>query len=297
MSRETDRALRGALNKFDSRIAQLEKASQWQPLQQVPPAAESTVVARFLARLTGSSGLAAPFTYTFEQAYQTAAGTGNYSAVSGGITGTAYNDYEECASSTLTACVTGAVVPMEARLLPTGAIEYRFCEECCCEEEPNPCDPDPEMLCTVTGAAGVINWLGQTWTLPADSGVEKSVCPTVYYKYKASTATVSPPRYDHYWKHYSPLHANRGRLTLQRYLFTWYGTTYNAWNLLRASDSTPTWFGMDFRSIWGSSVLTLGVLTSGSPMPTPSDWSITDNFFGSRTVGGITYAWRKGSGW
>lgn len=94
----------------------------------------------FLGRILTTSGSAAPFTYTFEQVEQTAAGPGNIAAVAGGITGTMYNDYEECASAILTACLVGAVVQVWARPV-AGAIEYRFQEECCC-------DPPSEDPCT-----------------------------------------------------------------------------------------------------------------------------------------------------
>ena len=39
---------------------------------------------------------------------------------------------------------------------------------------------DPEILVTVSGSSGTITWLGETWNLPTDSGVQKTVCPTSY---------------------------------------------------------------------------------------------------------------------
>lgn len=50
----------------------------------------------------------------------------------------------------------------------------------CCASPSNPCGDLPEMLVTVTGTTGTINWCGETWNLPDDSGVEKSVCPDTY---------------------------------------------------------------------------------------------------------------------
>ena len=59
---------------------------------------------------------------------------------------------------------------------------------------PNPCVDEPEMLLTVTGTTGQVTWCGETWNLPTDSGVEKSVCPTEYV-YATTATTASFPEF------------------------------------------------------------------------------------------------------
>lgn len=86
----------------------------------------------------------------------------------------------------------------------------------------NPCAPDPEMLLTVTGAAGTITWCGETWVLPGDSGVEKSVCPTTYGKQRGTNTTIQYYSYisgtwqaTHWWNHLGSLSMKRQAVTFK----------------------------------------------------------------------------------
>jgi hypothetical protein len=132
-------------------------------------------------------------------------------------------------------------------------------------------------LLTVTGSSGTVNWGGQTWNLPGDSGVQKSVCPTFYQLY----TTGSSPQ--EYWQ--------VSGLSLIRGLIFGPGRQYIKWNSYPHANAT------DAHSFYGFTQYDLGVMTSGMPLPTASDYKIPNGFFGNYTTGGITFAWARGLGW
>ena len=154
---------------------------------------------------------------------------------------------------------------------------------------PNPCDPDPEMLLTVTGSSGTVTWCGQTWNLPADSGVQKSVCPTVYVD--SSTGRF---RYIRWVYGGSSLFLRRLFDTLAGY----------GDEKIEIQPNTAVWrdyLRMNTVSTWSIVNVTLGVIyprTSGMSIPSTSNiFPMVDYMFGSYTNAGITYAWAKGQGW
>ena len=166
----------------------------------------------------------------------------------------------------------------------------------------NPCDPDPEILCTVTGASGTINWVGETWNLPADSGIEKSVCPTLYARSISTYASGFSTKYfENYWY--------KAGLSLRREGAT---RTIGSCTLVSANSNvlkispTPIGLKQDRRAwvfgqpctgptpITNFSTLNL-ILTVGNPRS--YDYLLTDAFFGSYVSSGITYTWAKGLGW
>ena len=182
----------------------------------------------------------------------------------------------------------------------------------------NPCDPDPEMLLTVTGSSGTVNWCGQTWNLPADSGVEKSVCPTVYEKGRYFTSLGgygSEYHAYHEWHHNNSL-----RLEIRYWIWLFSGT--NQWfrdgfqnndHYIRLGVTGGPFIdrlGVEGtnqpkpRPVFGSFLptsahgqLDMGVLSAGMPTQTYNNYGLTNQWFGSHTAGGITYAWSKGLGW
>lgn len=200
-----------------------------------------------------------------------------------------------------------------------------------CGAAPNPCDPDPEMLLTVTGASGTINWCGQTWNLPADSGVEKSVCPTSYSKGRFTVVypTIPIPGYKfwdayHFWEYgiggnselwlrlsYGAVTGGSSfRLPQQgAYPFSYLGGNYKNIRLKPAATLwqdmyrfynyahtggrpvTPVAFGT-----YPNHLFTIGALNQ-TMVDTYSSYSLRADFFGSYTNAGITYAWAKGAGW
>ena len=183
----------------------------------------------------------------------------------------------------------------------------------CPDTKGNPCDPDPEMLCTVTGASGTINWVGETWVLPGDSGVEKSVCPTTHTIGRGfrNAGVGSYPNYyaNHGWRFGDSLVLERSYNVLN--FGTWYRaqTNYEAnKNFIRVDPSAavidqqnnfnysggalpipPTFFSTPDNS--------LGVLGPSYAAPYYANYVIPDGFFASYTTGGITYTWARGAGW
>ena len=183
----------------------------------------------------------------------------------------------------------------------------------------NPCDPNPEMLCTVTGASGTITWVGETWNLPGDSGVEKSVCPDHYRKERLSTRTTCPPpggNAYHHWKKgtsfaYPTLGVSRTIYTKAIFgsLFDLrkneavhfedgaghkYDTYYWTGNVSCGTANPYTAFPAG-STLYYSSV---GVLLTGvEPFWSAPGYLIRDAAFGSHVQGGITYTWARGAGW
>jgi hypothetical protein len=145
----------------------------------------------------------------------------------------------------------------------------------------NPCDPDPEVLLTVTGSSGTVSWCGETWNLPGDSGVQKSVCPTAY-----TLQTTGTP--------YERWYYNTSQNSLGLYRKNSYAAYFRHQVKFRPGSGGA--YAFDFRSK-SSNSLNLNVLTTGSPTPTASDYRIADTFFGSYTASSITYAWARGLGW
>lgn len=183
----------------------------------------------------------------------------------------------------------------------------------------NPCDPDPEMLLTVTGTSGTINWCGQTWVLPGDSGVEKSVCPTFYAKVKAqstiTTFQIQRIAYER-WRHDTTGTPN-GLLRLSRFYGAngapgtgGFGSAINDARLRPSGGSLaynyrkqtwlwgPTWpTRYSFFTVTNTGLgLTEGA-TAAFARYTNNDYLILDSFFGSHVIGGVTYSWARGAGW
>jgi len=191
-----------------------------------------------------------------------------------------------------------------------------------CAGEPapvNPCDPSPEILLTVTGSSGTVNWCGQTWTLPADSGVEKSACPTTYTTRQSTNTSIATTLRawvaSNTWaagtsntvlnlgRQYRMLSYLTGgslkKRSSQNDLYIRVGTGAGfAFNLVSAyfypAKSTARPVVATGSYVWSSAI---NLLNGISDQATYSDYIITDAWFGSHTTGGITYAWAKGAGW
>lgn len=167
--------------------------------------------------------------------------------------------------------------------------------------EINLCDPDPEVLATVTGTTGTINWCGETWVLPGDSGVEKIICPTSYAHYTQYTSIYSQQAL-HSWKYVQTLSLldltlrrdfNVGSpLLLDKYnRISLDGSNWGIKRVTQFSPGSPT-------SYFNTTVVpTTFAFPLGDAMPTLANYDITDNFFFSHTIGGVTYSWARGLGW
>ena len=83
-----------------------------------------------MARIIGSAASGNRWTYTFEQVYKSNAGYAGWTALSGGLTGTAYNDGEEPdpGAAPYPKVTTGTVVELRAgpQTNTSSEVEYRF---------------------------------------------------------------------------------------------------------------------------------------------------------------------------
>jgi hypothetical protein len=181
-----------------------------------------------------------------------------------------------------------------------------------------------------------VNWCGQSWSLTADSGVEKLFCGT-YNKIKGKFSTTGfITTYQWYvqaeWQ-LSGLTLNREASTIRttggRYRRGGpQGLNINNIKVAATINSTGTISGVDvqygqyggwqnYRPIPAGTLSylpywqtdQLGILlnktTSGTVVNTffntllcsYSDYTLTDTFFGNTTLQGISFSWRKGNGW
>ena len=168
---------------------------------------------------------------------------------------------------------------------------------------------DPELLVTVSGASGTINWVGETWNLPADSGVQKTVCPTSYYLRQGLTTTGSYQKAygDHWWLN-NGLALIRGYAVIRNVTGPWYplfaGHVWLNWITLQgvATDYVkPTFISGTSRPLVPTAAPSvypaeLGLITTLANA-SYSDYKITDDYFGSHVISGVTYTWAKGNGW
>ena len=156
---------------------------------------------------------------------------------------------------------------------------------------------DPSMLITITGAAGAINWCGKVWNLPGDSGIQYEVCPSSYLKgyYRSTVGTEIHINARQVWKKAGPWDV----LSLTRtYDYTKYTvpatTRFLGNNRLAVKDST------DWRAFTGGGTFTFATELNKITAvigPTMANYLVTNEFFGSTVIGGITYAWEKGEDW
>ena len=174
--------------------------------------------------------------------------------------------------------VIGGVEQDDFGFLATASGEYVFVKT----DTASGCDY-PTMTLTVTGSSGTVNWCGETWVLPGDSGTQKSVCPSNY------TLLTSGSDLRHTWGFGGP---STGSLNLERTYQTTLSSGINRIFLNYGSGRLT-----DYHAGITLDTFQIGVLSSGSALPSGSSYTLNSNFFGSYTFGGITYAWEKGDGW
>jgi hypothetical protein len=156
---------------------------------------------------------------------------------------------------------------------------------------PNFCGGDPSMQVSVSGASGTINWLGETWNLPADSGVKKCVCPTNYTKGQYPIFTTEQA--NNIWDYKVGLDYH---LRLKRLHYLNSTSDYAINSLIFDVGALSN----DFKHWVGGTVVNSNFdlnLISAVGQPTNSDYIITDDFFGMHTISGITYEWERGEDW
>ena len=156
---------------------------------------------------------------------------------------------------------------------------------------------DPEMLITITGASGIINWCGETWNLPAESGMQKTVCPSSWV---ISQFSISPG--DRAARNEWVFNLNgTDSLFLRREYLTYTAITlYSIYNKIKGRNQL--WRNAKYFTPAGNpfqtNVTPAGFTIINAVAPaTFNNFMITDEYFGSVTVSGITYTWSKGLGW
>jgi hypothetical protein len=188
----------------------------------------------------------------------------------------------------------------------------------------NPCTPDPSMLITITAPDGSlpITWCGITWRPstfsplgPNDrySGQSAEVCPTAYRKARSVyTGFYGPTTVIYSGQHRwfftgSELHLQRqynvSYLTFGFWFAPFGGGNLNLLSLKVGEDDFKTFTGNQATrfSVAGfpNSNTVVADLNKilGVVSPTYNGYELTNDFFGSHVVSGITYTWAKGAGW
>jgi len=203
--------------------------------------------------------------------------------------------------------------------------EYEECDKCPYEtvlyrECRGPCPSNhPEILVTVSGlVTQTINWVGETWELPGDSGVEKRICPSRYQKIQvfAPYPTFGTNQFWGIERWNGEFDMSRQYLAAVFFLLNGsfyargninYGR-FNGDRLLRQQLVAPPhyvvgsslqrpsvagWYSVF--SLGGNIFLNPGMASKGTL--TFNSYRIPDYFFGSKTVGSVTYTWARGNGW
>jgi len=148
------------------------------------------------------------------------------------------------------------------------------------------CGTDASMEISVTngGATETINWCGETWNLPGDNGLAKCVCPAAY------ELKTDPSYKRHRW---TGAGGSAQALILNRYFLVPYPWKQASLRVIYSQDQVR-WLFNTSKSTGSSD---LGMILGASIEPTTNDYQITDEFFGSHTIGAVTYTWAKGADW
>lgn len=162
----------------------------------------------------------------------------------------------------------------------------------------------PQMVMKVTGAGpGTVNWCGESWTLPGESGVEKAVCPTQYY-----LRGPAPFSYRHRWRH-------SNGIFLRRFVSGYYNTffmsktVFSAYNNvdLYPSGTLTSFYSRSYNGTWNGnpySTSQLGGLIAGVGKPTfmPHKFYLTDTtaapiLNNTYVATNATFEWSQGAYW
>lgn len=163
-------------------------------------------------------------------------------------------------------------------------------------EDTGACDGNPSMDITITSSlTQIVQWLGHTWNLPADSGVTKTICPTSYdlgalnHTWGAETA-IDKFTLKRSLTAESSFATNRISATFHYSdsygdpAYTYNRPSYDYW----VSPAPANYYTHSHQ---------LDSLIAGISRPTPNDYQLTNAFFGSYTQLGITRTWQKGADW
>ena len=167
------------------------------------------------------------------------------------------------------------------------------------------CSGDPSMKLTVSnlGATETISWVGETWDLPADNGVQKCVCPTTYNLILESQAATNGDIIKHEWEHFVA-GSNRLHLRRQGGVYTFTTAIFNPLDSIRFNDGGSS--EVDYIQNNSAQQGKVGVIVTGtsptyvgqvSPITGDANLHLPDEYFGSHTASSVTYTWAKGNDW
>ena len=148
--------------------------------------------------------------------------------------------------------------------------------------------------------------------MPADSGVQKTVCPDSYYRKQSNPTTIPTENYaGEFWAAPGP---NPLNIKCSFRFFEYGPSTWSASNLLLlnlygGSGIYPWVF--QYQYITGTSrsdvnlnfFMTQDYLNGITPTTNPANIATRNNYlirdwqFGSHFVSGVTYTWSRGNGW
>jgi hypothetical protein len=166
---------------------------------------------------------------------------------------------------------------------------------------------NPNMQLTVTGASGTVNWAGETWNLPADSGVVKCVCPDQYtLTTRTTTGLTSEGLWEEEWKKYTPTSTSYYALKLRRWVQNYsvppiQNVGNNQIDIFIGGYNRST-YSYNWQNMTGSTQTAgggfAGIMIGGVPEHgLPSTVRLENRFFTSKVISGITYTWAKGINW
>jgi hypothetical protein len=161
----------------------------------------------------------------------------------------------------------------------------------------------PQMVMTVTGAGpGTVNWCGEAWVLPGESGVEKAICPDQYFG-----PNPFPFNYTHRWRHSAGIFMRR---SVSGYLSGTVPILFSAFNQLTVypSGTLTSFYRPSYNgTCCGNNPYTtsqLGGLITGVPKPTlnPFKWYLTDTsalpiISNTYVSTNATFEWKRGAYW
>lgn len=170
---------------------------------------------------------------------------------------------------------------------------------------PSTCANDyPEVVLTVTGTTGTITWCGETWVLPGDSGVQKTVCPTTFWKQQEYQID-KDVRVQHIWKKAGQLSMSRQYNLSYSSGSGWWASKDTCFNKVKFKGSVTdsvlwSWYSSNFPLVGGPlteyQYIYLSLISNEATV-TYNNYLITNAFFGSYVDGTTTYTWERGNGW
>jgi hypothetical protein len=162
------------------------------------------------------------------------------------------------------------------------------------------------MVLTVSGASGTINWCGETWNLPADSGDPRCVCPDSYtLTTRTTTGLASEGLWEEEWRKSTTslsYYALKLRRWVQNYSVPPIQNVGNNQIDIFIGGYNRSTYSYNWQNMTGSTQTAgggfAGIMIGGVPEHgNPGTVRLENRFFTSKVISGITYEWEKGINW